>query len=282
MGDRECEIVLLDGTSRRMKIQPSLLGQELFDLIASQFGLHEKDFFGLNYIHEETGLHFWLDRKVKVLEQVPKNKKLLKLQFGVQYYVEDVVVLRELTTQRLFFQQAMMLIKEGQIGCSEREVITLAALALQATDGDYLSESATRHHIDAMKLIPDKFLLDTGTSLEKCAELVAAEYKSLMGMDQPSAILSYMAIVQALPQYSVHYYDVKDAKGVPWRLGVCPSGINLYYFSDTVEPRLTYRWSQLANVSFSKTKFTMDIENTDDMQSAVGNDGLDDVARSGA
>ena len=67
MGDgRACSIALLDGNYIAMKINPSLLGNELFALVASRFSLHEKDYFGLAWSEEETGLQRWMDMNLKV------------------------------------------------------------------------------------------------------------------------------------------------------------------------------------------------------------------------
>lgn len=80
-------------------------------------------------------------------------------------------------------------------------------------------------------------LVAEGSSLEACASKVSASYKTLIGLDQPKAILSFMTIAQALPQYGIRYFNVKDHKGVPWALGVHNDGINEYLFSDRVNPR---------------------------------------------
>jgi hypothetical protein len=80
-------------------------------------------------------------------------------------------------------------------------------------------------------------LVAEGSSLEACAQKVSNSYKTLIGLDTGSAILSFMAITQSLPQYGIHYFNVKDTKGVPWVLGIHHEGINEYLFSDRVGPR---------------------------------------------
>lgn len=88
----------------------------------------------------------------------PQLKPFLSPQCS--FYVPDVTVLREFTTQRLFFRQALQHISSNKLGCPADEVIALCALALQAIEGDYISDSATRHLIDTMKLIPDNVCCD--------------------------------------------------------------------------------------------------------------------------
>ena len=113
-------------------------------------------------------------------------------------------------------------------------------------------------------------LLAEGWGLEGCAAKVSTQYETLIGMEQPSAILGFMTIAEQLPQYGVNYFvrtpppctsprspspstcilscaicsvtsisaqEVKDKKGMPWLLGVGYSGVAQYYFSDNSTPR---------------------------------------------
>ena len=98
-----------------------------------------------------------------------------------RFFVKDVRVLEEATTQRVFFQQARALVSRRQLPCAKDDVITLAALALQATQGDFLSESTTRHHVDSLGLIPDTVILESSSSLENVATMVSQQYKSMAG-----------------------------------------------------------------------------------------------------
>ena len=49
----------------------------------------------------------------------------------VSFYVEDFRELKEETTRKLFFWQALELLSSGKLGCSSDEAIELAAIALQ-------------------------------------------------------------------------------------------------------------------------------------------------------
>ena len=48
---------------------------------------------------------------------------------------------------------------------------------------------------------------------------------------------SYMQLVESLPTYGIHYYEVKDKSGIPWWLGLSYKGISLYDFADKRVPR---------------------------------------------
>lgn len=73
-----------------------------------------------------------------------------------RFYVPDIRQLKEPATQRLFFQHALRLVSSGRVECDSDQAMMLAALALQVTQGDFIDESATRHHLDAKKLISDE------------------------------------------------------------------------------------------------------------------------------
>lgn len=46
-----------------------------------------------------------------------------------------------------------------------------------------------------------------------------------------------MQVIEGLPTYGVHYYEVKDKSGLPWWLGLSYKGIGQYDQSDRVTPR---------------------------------------------
>jgi hypothetical protein len=46
-----------------------------------------------------------------------------------------------------------------------------------------------------------------------------------------------MAIVEHLPNYGVHFYDVKDKSNASWYLGISFKGIAVYENNDRKVPR---------------------------------------------
>lgn len=126
----------------------------------------------------------WLQLDVRVLEQLPKASAgdgPYKFTFGVRYYIEDFSVFNEYVSQKLYFYDAKTKLGTGELQCDGEVAIHLAALALQVLEGDHLSDSATRHHLDTAELLPDDVIVQYGSSLEKCAELVNKEYFTLKG-----------------------------------------------------------------------------------------------------
>ena len=52
---------------------------------------------------------------------------------------------------------------------------------IQAIQGDYLSDPATRHHVDSISLIPDDIIIASLSQLDKIADLVSTTYRALGG-----------------------------------------------------------------------------------------------------
>ena len=50
-------------------------------------------------------------------------------------------------------------------------------------------------------------------------------------------IFSYMSIVEKLPTYGIHYYEVKNKQGIPWWLGLSFKGIAQFDYNDKRTPR---------------------------------------------
>lgn len=49
---RRCEVILLDGRSVTVPIEPCLYAGTLFDRVAEHFNLKEKEYFGLAFLDE--------------------------------------------------------------------------------------------------------------------------------------------------------------------------------------------------------------------------------------
>ncbi|XP_022242994.1 FERM domain-containing protein 4A-like isoform X2 [Limulus polyphemus] len=68
-----------------------------------------------------------------------------------------------------------------------------------------------------------------------------------------------MSIVESLPTYGIHYYEVKDKAGIPWWLGLNYKGISQYDFIDRKNPRKIFPWKHLDNLYFRDRKFSIEV-----------------------
>ncbi|XP_034068089.1 FERM domain-containing protein 4B-like isoform X2 [Gymnodraco acuticeps] len=255
---RQCQVHLLDDRKLELLVQPKLLSRELLDLVASHFTLKEKEYFGLSYI-DDTGQNNWLQLDRKVLDHdFSKTSGPLELKFLVRFYIEKITYLKDNATVELFFLNAKSLVSNGTIEVESENVFKLAAFALQEAKGEYTSAEAARSHLKQFPVLPTR-VLQEHPSLNYCEDKVIEHYKKLKGLTRGQAIVQYLALVESLPTYGVHYYQVKDKQGLPWWLGVSYKGIGQYDLQDKLKPRKLYQWKQLENLYFREKKFAVEV-----------------------
>ncbi|XP_064606112.1 LOW QUALITY PROTEIN: FERM domain-containing protein 4B-like [Liolophura sinensis] len=157
---RKTQIILLEWEDHKLEIlvQPKLLAKELLDLVASHFSLKEKEYFGLAFIID-TGHYNWLDLDKRVLEhEFPSKVGLLTLYFAVRFYVESINQLRDSSTIEAFYLNARHLVYKGQLECDSETAFELAAHALQATHGDFISDTKTKADLKKLPVLPTSAL----------------------------------------------------------------------------------------------------------------------------
>lgn len=258
---RKCQIIMLDERRLDLLVQPRLMSCDLLDLVASQVGLHEKEYFGLSYT-DETSHQTWLRLDRKVLDHdLPRYQDPFLLVFCVRFFVPNVLILKETSTIELFFLQARILIFRGTIQCDSETVFELAALALHATNGDYTSDEAARADLRKLPVLPTRTLKER-PSITLCEDRVLEYYKKSAGQTRGESVVRYLVIFQSLPTYGVHYYEVKDKSNIPWWLGLSPKGIGLYDHGDKIKPRKIFMWVQIENIYFRDRKFSIEIRDS--------------------
>nr|XP_006825708.1 PREDICTED: FERM domain-containing protein 4A-like [Saccoglossus kowalevskii] len=255
---RRTQVVLLDERRLEFLVQSKLFSGDLLDLVASHCNLKEKEFFGLAFT-DETGHNNWLQHDRRVLEhEFPKKSGLLGLSFKVRYFVESITILRDTITIELFFLQAKQAIFKGDLEVDSETAFELAAHILQALHGDFTSDYAAKNNLKKLPVLPTSALKDH-PSLSYCEDRVLYYYRRLAGQNRGQAIVNYMSIIESLPTYGVHYYEVKDKSGLPWWLGFSHKGIGQYDITDKVTPRKVFQWRQLENLYFRDRKFSIEV-----------------------
>ncbi|XP_067095677.1 FERM domain-containing protein 4B isoform X1 [Osmerus mordax] len=255
---RLCQVHLLDDRKLELLVQPKLLSRELLDLVSSHFNLKEKEYFGLTFT-DDTGQCKWLQLDRRVLDHdFSKKNGPIALNFLVRFYIETITLLKDITTVELFYLNAKSAIYNGGIEVESENVFKLAANALQEAKGDYTSDENTRTDLKKLPTLPTKVLKEH-PSLAYCEDRVIELYKQLKGVSRGQAILQYLTLVESLPTYGVHYYEVKDKQGIPWWLGISYKGIGQYDLQDKLKPRKLYQWKQLENLYFREKKFAVEV-----------------------
>ncbi|KAA0706790.1 FERM domain-containing protein 4B GRP1-binding protein GRSP1 [Triplophysa tibetana] len=255
---RLCQVQLLDDRKLELLVQPKLLSRELLDLVSSHFNLKEKEYFGFTYL-DDIGQCKWLQLDRKVLEHdFSKKSGPIALQFLVRFYIESISLLKDPTTVELFFLNAKSAVYNGDIEVDSELVFKLAAHALQESKGDYTSDENTKADLKKLPALPTK-VLQEHPSLAYCEDRVIEHYKPLKGLSRGQAIVQYLTLVESVPTYGVHYYEVKDKQGLPWWLGISYKGIGQYDHQDKVKPRKLFQWKQLENLYFREKKFAVEV-----------------------
>lgn len=257
---RQSQVVLLDDRRLDILIKPKLYAGELLDMVSSHFSLKEKEYFGLAFL-DETGHYSWLQLDRRILEhEFPKksSQSTLMLYFRIKYFVESITYLRDSATVIAFYLQVRSLVYKGTIEVCSEKAFRLAALVLQETHGDYVDDETTRQQLKKLPVIPTSTLLEH-PSLTVCEERIAEQYKALKGQSRGSAVVSYMHLVESVPTYGVHYYEVKDKNSIPWWLGISFKGICQYDQTDKKIPRKVFLWKQLENLYFRDRKFSIEV-----------------------
>ncbi|XP_045912584.1 FERM domain-containing protein 4B isoform X3 [Micropterus dolomieu] len=255
---RLCQVQLLDDRKLELLVQPKLLSYELLDLVSSHFNLKEKEFFGLAFF-DDNGQRKWLQMDRRVLEHdFSKKPGPIALNFLVRFYVENITQLKDIITVELFFLNAKSAVYNEIIEVESENVFKLAANALQEAKGDYTSDENTRADLKKLPTLPTKVLKEH-PSLAYCEDRVIEYYKQLKGVSRGQAIVQYLTLVESLPTYGVHYYEVKDKQGIPWWLGISYKGIGQYDLQDKLKPRKLYQWKQLENLYFREKKFAVEV-----------------------
>ncbi|XP_033746329.1 FERM domain-containing protein 4A-like isoform X2 [Pecten maximus] len=257
---RKSQIVLPDERILDILIQPKLNTKDLLDLVASHFKLKEKEYFGIYFLDETSrGNHNWLNPDKRVLEHdFPKKVNVLVLFFAVRNYVETIANLRDAATVELFYLNAKQAIFTGQIECDSETVFELAAYVLQGNFGDYVDDATTRDDLRKLPVIPTSALKEH-PSISYCEERVIDYYRKLATTSRGLSIVNYMSIVEALPTYGIHYYEVKDKKEIPWWLGASHKGIAVYDKTDKTTPRKIFTWKLLENLYYRDKKFSIEV-----------------------
>ncbi|KAK1796340.1 hypothetical protein P4O66_009408 [Electrophorus voltai] len=296
LDDRELEllvqvrlIIVPVVTALLLFLKPKLLSRDLLDLVSSHFILKEKEYFGISFT-DENGQTNWLQLTRRVLEHdFSKKTGPLQLKFQVRFYIESIIYLKDTATVELFYRNAKSSVYNGTIEVESENVFKLAAYVLQVSCGVkaeiYVCSELQKDHFTLgkafalqqlslplcdesaqsdLKKLPTfpTAVLKEHPSLAYCEDKVIEHYKTLKGLTRGKAIVQYLLLVESLPAYGVHYYEVKDKQGIPWWLGISYKGIGQYDQQDKLTPRKIFHWKQLENLYFREKKFAVEVNNS--------------------
>ena len=173
---------------------------------------------------DDNGGYTWLQLDRKILDHdLPRKSGTLQIHFLVKFFIESICHLAENKTIELFYLQARGLIFRGSLEVEADIVFQLAALSLQASYADHVHEATTRGLIRKSPILPANVMKDH-MSTASCEDQVIAHYVKTRGQTRGQAIVNYMTIVESMPTYGVHYFEVLDKRGSLWWLGLSCRG----------------------------------------------------------
>ena len=179
--------------------------------------------------------------------------------FLAKFFPEDVAeeLIQEIT-QHLFFLQVKQAILNMDIYCPPEASVLLASYAVQAKYGDY-DESAYKPGMlaDAEDLLPQRVIDQYQMTPEMWEERIRVWYADHRGMARDEAEMEYLKIAQDLDMYGVNYFPISNKKESELWLGVTALGLNIYEKNNKLNPKITFPWNEIRNISYEDKKFTI-------------------------
>ncbi|KAF2367130.1 FERM C-terminal PH-like domain [Trinorchestia longiramus] len=231
-------------------------GRDLFDLVCRTIGLRETWYFGLQFV-DSKGLVTWLKMEKKVLDQDVPGQSPTPFLLLAKFYPEDVSEeLVQEVTQHLFFLQVKQSILNMDIYCPPEMSVLLASYAVQARYGDHDPHSDANPLV-MEELLPQRVISQYQMTPEMWEERIRVWYADHAGMTRDEAEMEYLKITQDLGMYGVNYFSITNKKGTHLWLGVTALGLNVYEHDNKLEPKISFPWSEIRNISVDDKKFNI-------------------------
>ncbi|KAK3600905.1 hypothetical protein CHS0354_013282 [Potamilus streckersoni] len=263
-------VILLNKEEYFVYVDVKAKFQEVFNQVATHLTLRETEYFGLA-LKKDKEYHF-ISNDEKIHKHAPKNWKssngegfdghgqpVLTVYFRVQFYVDQVVLLREKATRHLYFLQ----LKENVLNyghvCTEEKCFQFAALALQADIGSYSSVPSEGRYFDPREYFPAWIIEKRG--LVYLVDNTPVVHKDLHNVPRSEAEWRFIKETTVSPAaHNLHFYRLKKRKtDKTWNawLGICAKGIQIYEdqddgFKDLIS---TFLWPDIGKLTFDKKKF---------------------------
>lgn len=254
---RKCLIVLLDDSKLETTIQPSTTGGDLLDVVASQYHLREKEYFGLCVDGSESTPQ-WLELERPVLEQDIPVQGILTLRFQVRYYVETIAWLTDSVAVEMFYLQCKQNVFRGLTVCSSETIFQLAGYVMQATYGDFSLHHVAKEDLKRLPVIPASTLKEHPNT-SYCESEIIHIYEYLQSKSRGIAILSYLNTVIQQPTFGLQCYEVTDKADQPFLLGLSPRGLGVYDPSSRSALLHQFEWKNLENIYHRDRKFSIEV-----------------------
>ncbi|KAL8610957.1 hypothetical protein ACOMHN_042573 [Nucella lapillus] len=267
-------VVLLGGEELIVHVDVKGRFYEVFNQVTAHLSLRETEYFGLALLKggiSDEEYHFLvLDEKISKI--APKKWKtspgegwdsdgstpLFTVWFRVQFYVDQVVLLREKVTRHLYYQQLRENVLKYDHLYNEEKCFQIVGFALQADFGNFLADKHSDGYFNPLLYFPAWMVEKRGVAYlaQNCPVLHA----DLNNVTRTDAELKYVRECSALPgAHSLHFYRARRKKTDKvcniW-LAICYSSIEVYEddagFKNLIS---TFLWQDIGRIVFDKRKF---------------------------
>ncbi|CAL1526866.1 unnamed protein product [Lymnaea stagnalis] len=260
---------LLNGDQHVVHVDVKSKFQEVFNQVAGHLSLRETEYFGLAFKKENEYHFILLDEKIHKL--APKQwksgsgegldsegKALINVWFRVQFYVDQVILLREKVTRHEYYLQLKDNVLQYNHLYNEDKCFQLAGYALQADYGNYLPEKHGKGYFDPTLYFP--FWMLDRHGLDYLASNMPTVHKDLNNMTRNDAELRYIRNASMQPgAHNLHFYTVrkrKTDKAVNTWLAICAKGVEVYEDDAGYKNHIsTFMWRDIGKLYFDKKKF---------------------------
>ncbi|KAL8590064.1 hypothetical protein ACOMHN_034295 [Nucella lapillus] len=262
-------VVLFNGEQLVIHVDVKGKLYEVFNQVAAHLSLRETEYFGLAVVRDEEYQFLILDEKISKV--APKKWKtgpgegydiegrpLFTVWFRVQFYVDQVVLLREKVTRHLYYLQLKENVLKYNHLYNEEKCFQIVGYALQADCGNFIADKHIADYFDPRLYFPAWMAEKRGSVyLSLNCPLI---HQDMHNVTRTDAQLKYVRECSTPPgAHNLHFYRVrkkKTDKACNTWLAICPRGVEVYEddagFKNLIS---TFLWPDIGRLVFDKKKF---------------------------
>lgn len=244
-----CNVTFLDDAVATYEVPKDAKGSVLYQSVVRSLDLNlECKYFGLLFT-DEYNFPLWLDHDKKIRSQL-KTEAPYKFEFRVKYYVsEPGCMLTEELTRYQFVLQLKQDMFHQRLSCTFRTLALLASFIVQSELGDYDPKIHKVGYLREFKFVPNQ-----PSDLESEIKELHAMH---LGLTPEEVELKYLEKAKWLTAYGVDMRSVKDCHGLQLKLGIAPSGIQVYQGGSLLN---TFEWPRVTKLKFHQKKFLIKVQ----------------------
>ncbi|KAL3972100.1 segment polarity protein dishevelled [Sarotherodon galilaeus] len=260
---REVTVVMPNGQYVVVRCDIKSRARDVFDMVVAHANLVEHFYFGLAFLDDDE--YFFLDHETKISKVAPDSWKKGQISsflvfLRVKFFVDDISFILHKLTRHQYYLQLRKDILEDRLYCNEETGLFLAALALQAEFGDYMSELYGKNYYQPEHYVSKRML--EKLALPSVKEELPRLHASHAQMLPEEAELEYLKIAQQLPEYGVMFHRVgREKRPVLGELvlGVCAKGIIVYEMKNHVRTvTRRFLWRETDSISTGRRKLIIE------------------------